>query len=62
MERKLWYRRPAAAWEEALPLGSGRLGMMVFGGIETERIQLTEETMWSGYPHDNDNPLCRKHL
>ncbi len=62
MERKLWYRRPAAAWEEALPLGGGRLGMMVFGGIETERIQLTEETMWAGYPHDNDNPLCREHL
>ena len=62
MERKLWYRRPAAAWEEALPLGNGRLGMMVFGGVETERIQLTEETMWSGWPHDNDNPACREHL
>ena len=62
MERKLWYRRPASAWEEALPLGNGRLGMMLFGGVETERIQLTEETMWSGWVHDNDNPACREHL
>ena len=62
MERKLWYRRPAAAWEEALPLGNGALGMMVFGGLETERLQLFEETMWSGYPHDNDNPECLEHL
>ena len=62
MERSLWYRRPAAAWEEALPLGNGALGMMIFGGIETERLQLSEETMWSGYPHDNDNPECLEHL
>lgn len=62
IEKTLWYRRPAAAWEEALPLGNGALGMMVFGGVETERLQLFEETMWSGYPHDNDNPACLEHL
>ncbi|MBQ8351052.1 MAG: glycoside hydrolase N-terminal domain-containing protein [Clostridia bacterium] len=62
MERKVWYRRPAAAWEEALPLGNGALGMMVFGGVETERLQLSEETMWSGRPHDNDNPECLEYL
>lgn len=62
MERKLWYRRPASAWEEALPLGNGILGMMVYGGIETDRIQISEKTMWSGYPHDNDNPDCLAHM
>jgi alpha-L-fucosidase 2 len=44
----LWYRQPAAEWVEALPVGNGRLGAMVFGGIETERIQLNEDTVWSG--------------
>ncbi len=62
MERKLWYDRPAAAWEEALPLGSGSLGVMVYGGIGTEFLDLTEETMWSGYPEDNENPECLPHL
>ena len=62
MERKLWYRQPACAWEEALPLGNGILGMMVYGGMETDRIQLSEKTMWSGYPYDNDNPECLTHL
>lgn len=62
-ERKIWYRRPAAQWEEALPLGNGRLGLMVYGGVETERIQLSEKTMWSGYPMEGaDNPECRAHL
>jgi len=46
----LWYRRPARRWEEALPVGSGRLGAMVFGGIETERIQVSEKTVWAGPP------------
>jgi alpha-L-fucosidase 2 len=44
----LWYRQPAAAWVEALPVGNGRLGAMVFGGVGTERIQLNEDTVWSG--------------
>jgi len=47
---KLWYRQPAAQWSEALPLGNGRMGVMVFGGVRTERFQLSEETMWSGKP------------
>ena len=46
----LWYRRPARRWEEALPVGSGRLGAMVFGGIETERIQVNDKTVWAGPP------------
>lgn len=44
----LWYRRPAATWEEALPVGNGRLGAMVFGGVTGEHIQLNEDTLWSG--------------
>jgi len=52
----LWYRQPAKEWTEALPVGNGRLGGMVFGGVERERIQLNEETLWDGGPHDTNNP------
>ena len=52
----LWYRQPAGAWEEALPIGNGRLGAMVFGGVGSERIQLNEETVWDGYERDRTNP------
>ena len=48
----LWYRTPAATWNEALPVGNGRLGAMVFGGVEHEHLQLNEETLWSGGPYD----------
>ncbi|MGM9538063.1 MAG: glycosyl hydrolase family 95 catalytic domain-containing protein, partial [Candidatus Onthomonas sp.] len=58
----LWYRQPASDWNEALPLGSGSLGMMVFGGIEREVLQLNEESLWSGYPAQWDNPQCLEHL
>jgi alpha-L-fucosidase 2 len=51
----LWYRRPAAQWVEALPIGNGRLGAMVFGGVERERLQLNEGTLWSGGPKDWNN-------
>lgn len=53
---QLWYRHPAREWVEALPLGNGRLGAMVFGGIEQERIQLNDDTIWSGGPYDPANP------
>jgi alpha-L-fucosidase 2 len=46
----MWYRQPTQAWVEALPVGNGRLGAMVFGGVERERIQLNEETIWAGPP------------
>ena len=49
---KLWYRESAKAWEEALPVGNGRLGAMVFGKPADERIQLNEQTLWSGGPYD----------
>ena len=47
----LWYRQPAAAWEEALPVGNGHQGAMVFGGAPLERIQFNEHTIWTGHPH-----------
>ncbi|SFG81566.1 glycoside hydrolase family 95 protein [Pedobacter insulae] len=53
---KLWYNRPASVWEEALPLGNGKTGAMVFGGIKTERYQLNDNTLWSGYPISGNNP------
>ena len=53
---KLWYNKPAAAWEEAMPLGNAKTGAMVFGGITTERFQLNDNTLWSGYPNDGNNP------
>ncbi|GHU79340.1 hypothetical protein FACS1894145_3270 [Bacteroidia bacterium] len=55
-ENVLWYRRPAHVWEAALPLGNGKLGAMVFGGVANERIQLNENTLWDGYPVDPNNP------
>lgn len=48
----LWYEKPASIWEEALPLGNGRLGTMVFGQTSTERIQLNEDSLWPGGPDD----------
>src|ERR1043165_7912027 len=48
----LWYAQPAQKWEEALPIGSGRLGAMVFGGVTEERIQFNEDTLWAGKPRD----------
>ena len=53
---KLWYDEPASIWVEALPVGNGRLGAMVFGGPERERLQLNEETVWAGQPNTNANP------
>ena len=55
----LWYRRPAAQWVEALPVGNGRLGAMIFGGINQERLQLNEDTLWAGGPYDPVNPDAR---
>ena len=54
--QRLWYRQPADAWTEALPLGNGRIGAMVFGGVARERLQLNEDTLWAGGPYDPSNP------
>ncbi|WP_368658484.1 glycoside hydrolase N-terminal domain-containing protein [Metabacillus halosaccharovorans] len=59
---RLWYKQPAQKWEEALPIGNGRLGGMVFGGIQQERIQLNEDTLWSGAPGDKINEKAHQHL
>ena len=60
--RVLWYRQPAAKWLEALPIGNGRAGAMIFGGICEERVQLNEQTLWSGGPMQADNPEALSHL
>jgi alpha-L-fucosidase 2 len=54
----LWYREPAQLWEEAMPIGNGRLGAMIFGGLASERLQLNEDTIWEGYPRDVNNPAA----
>lgn len=61
-EPVLWYSAPAQKWVEALPVGNGRLGGMVFGGIESERIQLNEDTVWAGAPQERDIPGAYRHL
>ena len=58
----LWYNQPAKVWEEALPIGNGRLGAMVYGNPFHEVIQLNEESLWSGAPINSNNPAAREHL
>jgi len=58
----LWYRQPAVKWTEALPVGNGHMGAMVFGGTRSERIQFNEHTVWTGEPHDYAHPGAVKHL
>ncbi len=63
----LWYEKPAAQWVDALPIGNGRLGAMVFGGGDDgspgkELLQLNEDTFWSGMPRDGNNPDAKNHL
>ncbi|MGM0531341.1 MAG: glycoside hydrolase family 95 protein, partial [Bacteroidota bacterium] len=58
----LWYDQPAAEWTEALPLGNGRLGAMVYGTVEQERIQLNEESLWAGEPVNAHPSEFREHL
>ena len=52
---ELFYKQPAARWEETLPIGNGSLGGMIWGNIDQELIGLNEETLWSGYQHDKNN-------
>jgi alpha-L-fucosidase 2 len=58
----LWYQQPAEEWVEALPVGNGRLGAMVFGGVASERLQLNEESLWDGYERDTTNPKAQEAL
>jgi len=61
-QMKLWYQHPAKNWLEALPIGNGRLGAMVFGGAGIERLQLNEDSLWSGAPRDWNNPGAKDAL
>lgn len=58
----LWYDKPAENWTEALPVGNGRLGAMIYGGTEKETIQFNEETLWTGQPHDYANEGAHKYF
>lgn len=58
----LWYQQPAKNWNEALPLGNGRLGGMIFGGVDQDKIQLNEDSIWYGGPKDSNNPDAQTHL
>ncbi|MFD2336123.1 glycoside hydrolase N-terminal domain-containing protein [Pedobacter mendelii] len=61
--QKLWYTKPSAQWTEALPIGNGRIGAMVFGGVNEELLQLNEATLWSGGPvKENVNPTASTYL
>ena len=62
MRARLWYKQPAGDWHEALPIGNGRMAAMVFGGTDSERIQLNEESLWAGCPVNNNNPDALKNL
>lgn len=59
---KLWYNKPASCWEEALPIGNGRMGAMIFSTIETEHLQLNEDSVWYGAFVDRNNPDALKYL
>jgi alpha-L-fucosidase 2 len=58
----LWYKQPAQKWVEALPIGNGRLGGMIFGGITNEHLQFNENTLWTGHPHEYQHEGAAKFL
>src|SRR5687767_12261412 len=59
---RLWYNKPAGKWVEALPIGNGRIGAMIFGGVTEDRIQFNEETLWTGAPRDHNKPDAHRYL
>lgn len=61
-ELKLWYSKPARKWTQALPIGNGRLGAMVFGAVNEDILQLNEDTIWSGFPEDYNNDEASEHI
>jgi len=61
-ELRIWFNKPAENWNEALPVGNGRLGAMIFGGIDIERLELNEESVWTGGPRWDANPDALKNL
>lgn len=61
-QQRLWYHQPASKWVEALPIGNGFLGAMVYGGTRQETLALNETTFWSGGPHDNNSTESLSYL
>ena len=61
-QHRLWYAKPASHWLEALPVGNSHMGAMIYGGTDTEEIQLNEETFWSGSPHNNNSTESLEYL
>src|SRR5512138_2412171 len=59
---KIWFTRPAESWNDALPVGNGRLGAMIFGGVEKERLELNEESVWTGELRWDANPDALRNL
>ena len=59
---KLWYEQPAANWEEAMPVGNGRLGAMMCGAVKQETIWLNEDSVWSGKPVNRINPDAKENV
>ena len=58
----VWFDEPSKRWTDALPVGNGRLGAMVFGGVVSERLSLNEDTLWSGFPREWNNAEAMSHL
>jgi len=58
----MWYNKPSGDWLEALPVGNGNMGAMVFGGVDSERIQFNENTLWTGQPHDYSHEDAASYL
>ena len=59
---ELWYAQPASKWTEALPVGNGRVGAMIFGGVTEEHLQFNESTVWTGQPHEYQHAGAAKFL
>ena len=59
---RLWYRQPATEWLEALPIGNGSMGAMLYGGTQEDIVCLNEDTFWSGSPHNNNSPEALQYL
>ena len=59
---QLSYESPAEDWADAVPIGNGRMGAMLYGGVDLERLQIAEDTLWSGGPRSYDNPDAFQHL
>ncbi|WP_235549689.1 glycosyl hydrolase family 95 catalytic domain-containing protein [Paenibacillus sp. Soil766] len=62
MDNLIWFKQPAKNWNEAIPIGNGRIGAMIFGDPLKERIQINEDSIWYGGPQDRNNPDALKHL